>query len=173
MAGAKGLVRAVNQGRQNIGQGRISMEPPTPACPPALKAARGRRRRRRCGPPVGCTRGTSPWCPPALTGLTVTERGVSVPTRTAKHHGGGSPLRLPPLSPGPYNARALPPYTLLEPPRGMAPGDEAERRLHFRHSPPPPHGKGDAASRVWALSPPGTTDWAVFGRQVSGAWSVA
>ena len=52
-------------------------------------------------------------------------------------------------------------------------GGEAERRLHFRHGPPPPQGKGDAVSRVWALSPPGTTDWAVFGRQVSGAWSVA
>ena len=33
--------------------------------------------------------------------------------------------------------------------------------------------KGDAVSRVWALSLPGTTDWAAFGRQVSGAWSVA
>ena len=110
---------------------------------------------------------------PALTGLTATERGVSVPTRPAKHHGGGSPLRLFPLSPGPHNAHALPPYTLLEPPRGPAPGGEAERRLHFLHGPPPPHGKGDAVSRVWALSPPGTTDWAAFGRQVSGAWSVA
>ena len=52
-------------------------------------------------------------------------------------------------------------------------GGEAERRLHFQHGPPPPQGKGDAVSRVWALSPPGTTDWAAFGRQVSGAWSVA
>ena len=52
-------------------------------------------------------------------------------------------------------------------------GGAAERRLHFRHGPPPPQGKGDAVSRVWALSPPGTTDWAVFGRQVSGAWSLA
>ena len=33
-------------------------------------------------------------------------------------------------------------------------GDEAERRLHFRRGPPPPEGKGDAVSRVWALSPP-------------------
>ena len=31
-------------------------------------------------------------------------------------------------------------------------GGEAERRLHFRHGPPPPQGKGDAVSRVWALS---------------------
>ena len=52
-------------------------------------------------------------------------------------------------------------------------GGEAERRLHFRHGPPPPQGKGDAVSRVWALSPPATTDWAAFGRRVSGAWSVA
>ena len=52
-------------------------------------------------------------------------------------------------------------------------GGEAERRLHFRHGPPPPQGKGDAVSRVWALSPPGTTDWAAFGRRVSGAWSAA
>ena len=52
-------------------------------------------------------------------------------------------------------------------------GGEAERRLHFRHGPPPPQGKGDAVSQVWALSPPGTTDWAAFGRRVSGAWSVA
>ena len=35
------------------------------------------RERRRCDPPVGRTRATSPWCPPALTGLTATERGVS------------------------------------------------------------------------------------------------
>ena len=26
---------------------------------------------------------------------------------------------------------------------------------------------------MWALSPPRTTDWSAFGRQVSGAWSVA
>ena len=52
-------------------------------------------------------------------------------------------------------------------------GGEAERRLHFRHGPPPPQGKGDTVSRMWALSPPGTTDWAAFGRRVSGAWSVA
>ena len=26
---------------------------------------------------------------------------------------------------------------------------------------------------MWALSPPGTTGWAAFGRRVSGAWSVA
>ena len=31
-------------------------------------------------------------------------------------------------------------------------GGKAERRLHFRHGPPPPQGKGDAVSRVWALS---------------------
>ena len=37
----------------------------------------------------------------------------------------------------------------------------------------PPTEEGDAVSRVWALSPPGTTDWAAFGRRVSGAWSVA
>ena len=52
-------------------------------------------------------------------------------------------------------------------------GGEAERRLHFWHGPPPPQGKGEAVSRVWALSPPGTTEWAAFGRPVSGAWSVA
>ena len=132
-----------------------------------------RRRRRRCGPPVGRTRGTSPWCPPALIGLAGDREGGSAPTRPAKHHGGGSPLRLLPLSPGPHNVHALPPYTLLDPPRGTEWGGKAEHRLHFRHGPPPPQGKGDAVSRVWALSPPGTTDWAAFGRQVSGAWSVA
>ena len=52
-------------------------------------------------------------------------------------------------------------------------GGEAERRLHFRHGPPPTQGKGDAVSRVWALSPPGTTDCAAFGRRVTGARSVA
>ena len=44
--------------------------------------------------------------------------GGFVPTRPAKHHGGGSPLRLHPLSLGPHNAHALRPYTLLDPPRG-------------------------------------------------------
>ena len=77
-----------------------------------------RRRRRRCGPPVGRTRDTSPWCLPALTSLDATERGVSVPTRPAKYHGGGSRLHLLLLSRGPHNTHALPPYTLLEPPRG-------------------------------------------------------
>ena len=38
------------------------------------------------------------------------------------------------------------------PSQGHGMGGEAERRLHFRHSPPPPQGKGDAVSRVWALS---------------------
>ena len=37
-------------------------------------------------------------------------------------------------------------------PQGHGLGGEAERRLHFRHGPPPPQGKGDAVSRVWALS---------------------
>ena len=68
--------------------------------------------------PVRCTRSTSPWCPPALTGLTATEKRVSVPTHPAKHHVGGSPLRLFLLSPGRHNAHAPPPYTLLEPPTG-------------------------------------------------------
>ena len=131
-----------------------------------------RRRRRRCGPPVGRPRGTSPWCPPALIGLAGDREGGSVPTRPAKHHGGGSPLRLLPLSPGPHNVHA-PALHVAGSPQGHGMGGEAERRLHFRHGPPPPQGKGDAVSRVWALSPPGTTDWAAFGRWVSGAWSVA
>ena len=38
------------------------------------------------------------------------------------------------------------------PSQGHGMGGEAERRLHFRHGPPPPQGKGDAVSRVWALS---------------------
>ena len=38
------------------------------------------------------------------------------------------------------------------PSQGHGTGGEAERRLHFRHGPPPPQGKGDAVSRVWALS---------------------
>ena len=57
--------------------------------------------------------------------------------------------------------------------QGHGLGVEAEHRLHFRHGPPTPLGKRDVVSRVWAFSPPGTTEWAVFGRQVSGAWSVA
>ena len=70
-----------------------------------------RRRRRRCGPPVGRPRGTSPWCPPALRGLVSDREGGFTPTRPAKHHGGGSPLRLLPLSPGPHYVHAPPPYT--------------------------------------------------------------
>ena len=38
------------------------------------------------------------------------------------------------------------------PSQGHGIGGEAERRLHFRHGPPAPQGKGDAVSRVWALS---------------------
>ena len=70
-----------------------------------------RRRRRRCGPPVGRPRGTSPWCPPALHGLARDREGGFIPTRPAKHHGGGSSLRLLPLSPGPHYVHAPPPYT--------------------------------------------------------------
>ena len=72
---------------------------------------RRRRRRRRCGPPVGRPRGTSPWCPPALHGLARDREGGYIPTRPAKHHGGGSPLRLLLLSPGPHHVHAPPPYT--------------------------------------------------------------
>ena len=131
------------------------------------------RRRRRCGPLVGRPRGTSPWCPPALLGLAGDREEGAVPTRPAKHHGGGSPLRLLPLFPGPHNAHAPPPYTLKDPPRGMERGarHSAGSTSGTVHLPPP--GKGDVVSRVWALSPPGTTDWAAFGRRVSGARSVA
>ena len=76
-----------------------------------------RRRRRRCGPPVGRTRGAFPWCPLALTGLPKIKSEVSVPTRVAKYHGGGSPLRLLHLSPSRHNAHALLSYTLLDPSR--------------------------------------------------------
>ena len=38
-----------------------------------------RRRRRRCGPPVGRPRGTSPWCPPALHGLESDREGGFTP----------------------------------------------------------------------------------------------
>ena len=83
----------------------------------APKVTQNWRRGRRCGPQVGRTRGTSLWCPPALPGVPETERGVSVPTLPAKHHGAGSPLRLLLLSPGPHNVHTLPPYTLLETPK--------------------------------------------------------
>ena len=69
-------------------------------------------------------------------------RGGAVPTRPAKHHGGGSPLRLLPLSPGPHNAHALPPYTLLDPPRGTEWGarqSAGSTSGTVRH---PPTGKG-------------------------------
>ena len=48
------------------------------------------------------------------------------------------------MHPGPTRSRI--------PSQGHGMGGEAERRLHFRHGPPPPQGKGDAVSRVWALS---------------------
>ena len=134
---------------------------------------RYRRMRRGCGPPVGRPRGTSPWCPPALSGLTATERGVSVPIRPAKHHGGGSPLRLLPLSPGPHNAHAPSPTRCWNPPGariGWARRSTGSTSGTVRH---PPLGERDAVSRVWALSPPVTTDWAAYGRRVMGAWSVA
>ena len=100
------------------------------------------RRRRRCGPPVGRPRGTSPWCPPALRGLVGDREGGFTPTRPAKHHGGGSPLRLLPLSPGPHNVHAPPPCTSLDPPRSMEWGrGRAPAPLPAR-STTPPWGKG-------------------------------
>ena len=68
--------------------------------------------------------------------------GGYVPTRPAKHHGGGSPLRLLPLSPGPHNAHAPPPHTLLDPPRGTEWGarqSAGSTSGTVRH---PPTGKG-------------------------------
>ena len=101
-----------------------------------------RRRTRRCGPPVGRTRGTSPWCPPALIGLAGDREGGSVPTRPAKHHGGGSPLRLLPLSPGPHNVHALPPYTLPDPPRGTGWGARRSAGSTSGTVHHPPKGRG-------------------------------
>ena len=86
----------------------------------------------------------NPWCPPALSGLTATERGVSVPTRPGKHHGEGSPLRLLPMVPwAPQQART-PALHATGTPQGLGSGGEAERRLHLRHVPPPPFGARDA-----------------------------
>ena len=65
-----------------------------------------------------------------------------VPTHPAKDHGGGSPLCLLPLSPGPHNAHAPPPYTLLDPPRGTEWGarqSAGSTSGTVRH---PPTGKG-------------------------------
>ena len=76
------------------------------------------RRRRRCGPPVGRPRGTSPWCPPALHGLESDREGGFTPTRPAKHHGGGSPIRLLPLSPGPRYVHAPALHVAGSPHRG-------------------------------------------------------
>ena len=121
-----------------------------------------RRRRRRCGPPVGRICGTSPWCASALTGLTATERGVSVPTHPAKHHGGGSPLRLLLLSPGPHNAHTLPPYTLLESPKGGDPGARRSAGSTSGTACHPPSGRGAQSHGCGPLA-----------RQASGAWCVA
>ena len=67
-----------------------------------------RRRRRRCGPPVGRTRHTTPWCPPALADLATTKREAFVPARSAEHHGGGSPLCLLPMIPWPTQRARTP-----------------------------------------------------------------
>ena len=88
----------------------------------SFPTARRRRRRRRCGPPVGRTRRTTHG---ARRPSTATERGVSVPTHPAEHHGEGSPLCLLPMVPWPGNVHAPPPYTLLVPPRGL---DQGARR---------------------------------------------
>ena len=99
---------------------------------------RRRRRRRRCGPPVGRPRGTSPWCPPALHGLESDREGGFTPTRPAKHHGGGSPLRLLPLSLGPRYVHAPALHVAGSPPRGTEWG--ARRSAGFTsgtvHHPP-------------------------------------
>ena len=113
---------------------------------------RRRRRRRRCGPPVGRTRGTSPWCPPALLGLAGDREGGFVPTHPAKHHGGGSPLRLLPLSPGPHNAHALPPYTLLDPPRGTEWGARRSAGSTSGTVHHPPKGRGTQSHRCGPLA---------------------
>ena len=101
-----------------------------------------RRRRRRCGPPVGRPRGTSPWCPQALHVLVCDREGGFTPTRLAKHHGGGSPRRLLPLFPGLCHVHEPALHVARSPPRG--------KELGARQSPgstsgtvhDPPKGRG-------------------------------
>ena len=110
--------------------------------------------------PVGRTCHTTPCCPPAYTDL-------------AKHHGSGSPLRLLPIIPWRTQRARTPTPRTAGTPEGM---ERGVRRSTSPTSSPvchPPLGEGDTVSRMWALRQPGTTDWAAFGRQVTGAWSVA
>ena len=116
------------------------------------------RRRRRCGPPVGRPRGTSPWCPPAPHGLESDREGGFTPTRPAKHHGGGSPLRLLPLSPGPRYVHAPALHVAGSPPRGTEWGARrsAGSTSGTVHHPPKgrgtqSHGCGPLAARYYRL----------------------
>ena len=81
-----------------------------------------------------------PMGPPARCGLVGDREVGAIPTRPAKHHGGGSPLRLLPLSPDPHNVQAPPPYTSLHPPRSMEWGarQSARSTSGMVHNPPPP-----------------------------------
>ena len=115
-------------------------------------------RRRRCGPPVGRPRGTSPWCPPAPHGLVSDREGGFTPTRPAKHHGGGSPLRLLPLSPGPRYVHAPALHVAGSPPRGTEWGARrsAGSTSGTVHHPPKgrgtqSHGCGPLAARYYRL----------------------
>ena len=132
-----------------------------------------RRRRRGCGPPVGHTRHTTRWCLPALIDLAFDRQGGSL-SRPVRRSIMVAVLLFvsSPLSPGPRSARALPPHAPMVSPQGT---DRGARRSAgstsgtIRHPPP---AERDIVSRVWALSPPSTTDCAAFGRQVTGACSV-
>ena len=62
-----------------------------------------RRRRRRCGPPVGRTCLPAPWCLPAPTNLDAVVSGLTPWAYPAQHHRRGSPLRPSPWTPDPRN----------------------------------------------------------------------
>ena len=92
---------------------------------------------------MGRPRRTSPWCPPALHGLAHDRVGAFIPTCPAKHHGGGSPLCLLPLSPGPHYMHATPPYTLPDPlPRGTEWGARLSASYTSGTVHHPPKGRG-------------------------------
>ena len=116
------------------------------------------RRRRRCGPPVGRPRGTSPWCPPALHGLESDWEGGFTPTRPAKNQGGGSPLPLLSLSPGPRYVHAPALHVAGSPPRGTESGarQSADSTSGTVHQPPKGRGTqsdgcGPLAARYYRL----------------------
>ena len=126
-----------------------------------VQRRRRRRSRRRCGPPVGCTRLLTPWCLPAPTDLdrqSMTGTLTVCPVRFSIMTAALLPISSP-WTPDPRNTLTV--CSRYQP--GALEGGRGRESSSTSGPGHPPRG-GDTVTRVWALSPPATAE----GRRLAG-----